>query len=888
MSVLPRILFLGVLVGAPWIFGAVQPQWQFRLSAAVVGLLLWRLGELLCLRRERTSPLTLPTACLPLLVLLLLGTIQLLPRQSALESRMEHAVFPEYAADVSAASVTPAGTVSPSTTRSATARLCFVLAVFLLASEWFVVPPFAWYFCWSLALSGTALSFFGIVQKLSWNGQMFWTIPLTLGGTPFASYVNRNNAAGCLNLFLAGTLGLAVLVFRRDETPGRPIVRRSNRHHPWKLRLLGAIARIEGSHLAVVTMIGVTVAAICFSLSRGGVIAMLLGFVAVGLMASRLISLWTVLGLLVLVGLSAVGLLSWLDQWELVDERLATLLDPAGAASGRLQHWKDTLGAVRDFPWFGTGLGTYRYANQPYQARTSHAWYYNADNQFFEVLVEGGLVGLLAFVSLFALTGLAAISLLRRRGAVEHQALGVVGLFAVTTQAVQSMSDFGLIIPANGLLFAAIAGTTCGMACGGNVPAATPGLIRLWQWQSPVLRVGLQVALTIAAGLFLVEMHATTRAELARDADESFDPETTRLAQVDAELDVVQQALQLRPDDPELHRTAAMIYIGRYRLRAYQALRAASDESTMRPADLWRATSLGVLFTRAAEYEANSDVEALATLRSYPEIAENLIPALAHLRTAQQLCPLIRDATLQVAFLAFLLEGSPEDRLNLAIRHVKGAVFVAPSTPDRLFEAGLVADSLGQAELAETTWQRCLVLSEKWTRFVWNAAMSSRPSEVVLGRVIPPDPGVLVKLAEELRKGGGGESAEGVSAVITRATEVLQNATSSESAPPDVRARFALLRGNKAEAIDWYRAAISHSLQGAPNRLENDWRLTLAQLLLDEQRFEEAFVEYSLARRLTSNRKQIEQIDRKVREVQRAQHLSGPNREMDGSKDREF
>ncbi len=859
MSVLPRLVLLGMVVGAPWLFGAVQPQWQLRMSAVIAGLVLWRLIELLVSRNERVSPVQLPTAILPIVILLLIAAFQLLPRREGMVLQMHHAVLPQYAVDTGASEVNPAGTVSPATTRLATARLFFALSVVLLASQWFVTPPYGKWMCIALAVNGTALGFFGIVQKLSWNGQMFWRVPLSFGGTPFASYVNRNNAAGYLNLCLAGALGLALIVWHRSSTSAG-----FHRFRSWRHTLLATFAQMGAAQLSVVAMIGVLVASISFSLSRGGIIAMIAGGLGVGIMSLGRYSKRLVFGSLIGAGLLAAGMLYWLGQWGVVDQRLSTLIDPAGAAAGRLEHWIDTWGAVRDFPWFGTGLGTYRYANQPYQAHPAHAWYYNADNQFFEVLVETGAAGLLAFVSGLALTGLASVYLMRRGDSIERQAVGVLGLFAVLSQSVQAPTDFGLLMPANGLLFAIIAGGVCGTASQSLVGQHVPGSIRFIHWQSPLLNVGLQVVLTLCAASFLLEMHAATTATLASDKVDVFDPQQSRLAIVDAELQDIQRALQLRPDDSALHRAAAMMYIGRYRLVALEGLRDLVDAPSMTDTQRWRATSLGSLFSRAAEMKRGTDPTALSNLRSLPEIDQNLLPALQHLVTAQQLCPLIRDVTLQIALLGFLSEDIDEERF------VSATLFIAPSTPGRLFEAGVVADTLGHTELAEAAWKRCLTFSTDWTKPIWSLAASQRSRQAILERVVPPNVEVLVTLAESLQDEADRQE------TVERAARVLHNATDETSerrTAPEVFARLARLQGDNSAAIEWYRLALSEISGRSGNRFENEWRLTLAQLLLDEKRFEEAYREYSLLLKLSSNRQQIQSIEGKMRDARRAERL---------------
>jgi hypothetical protein len=142
-----------------------------------------------------------------------------------------------------------------------------------------------------VALNGAALAFFGLVQQLTWNGQLFWSIPLTRGGAPFASYVNRNNAAGFLNMCLACAVGLTVwgLVHNSYAAWRRGIVRPDSEATDSSNHCQGLILRVaavtlsgdapaaagppELRHRALgLTAAGCIAAGVFSSLSRGGMV----------------------------------------------------------------------------------------------------------------------------------------------------------------------------------------------------------------------------------------------------------------------------------------------------------------------------------------------------------------------------------------------------------------------------------------------------------------------------------------------------------------------------------------------------------------------------------------------------------------------------------------
>ncbi|MBX3438963.1 MAG: hypothetical protein KF861_15840, partial [Planctomycetaceae bacterium] len=208
MALIGRISLIAHLLAAPWVFGGVTPEAQWWLSLGVAGLLVLHLIESLV---ERPSgPFHLPTAVLAPVGLLVIAAVQLLPRDEPLVPRMQHAVFAELA-ETFGSDGPVTGTVSPASTRTQASLLFFALGAFVLGSRWFSTGPSQIWLWRALAINGAALAFFGIVQKLTWNGLLFWSVPLRQGGTPFASFVNRNNAAGYLNLCLAAALGVVIL-----------------------------------------------------------------------------------------------------------------------------------------------------------------------------------------------------------------------------------------------------------------------------------------------------------------------------------------------------------------------------------------------------------------------------------------------------------------------------------------------------------------------------------------------------------------------------------------------------------------------------------------------------------------------------------------------------
>jgi O-antigen ligase len=118
---------------------------------------------------------------------------------------------------------------------------------------------------------------------------------------------------------------------------------------------------------------------------------------------------------------------------------------------GRVDYWANSLAMFRDFPVFGTGLGTFKYAYFLYGQESSQ-WLTHAHNDVLENLTDMGLLGFISFALLLLLLAFALLRMwsARRHPEIKPLVLGVlVALFAAVFH---SLFDFSLRIPANAFL----------------------------------------------------------------------------------------------------------------------------------------------------------------------------------------------------------------------------------------------------------------------------------------------------------------------------------------------------------------------------------------------------------------------------------------------------
>ena len=515
LLILVQVTAIGLMTIPAWLLGGIAADTQFWLFvvAACAMLACWAI----CLGRAAASH-PLPVALVPPILAICFGTLQILPLPSTVHRRISDRTerwWRDLAPNVvslaspasnairtageapsrgrsraegmpAAASSEPemakydafAISLYPASTRRDVYLLALGSAAFLLGVTVFAGRVAFFVAGVVVALNGAALSFFGLVQQLTWNGQLYGSVPLTGGGVPFASYVNRNNASGFLNICLGCAIALSAWLLSRHAARGGPENDRQASlgigQNLWAAvrrlfgRMLWALSQLDAATLASLTAAACIAAGILCSLSRGGTVAMIgAAVISFGFASLAGQKRPARMSAVILCAAAACLLVAYLGRSATVTQRLATIFDePTLQAGGRLVNWKDGWRAAKDLLPVGSGLGTYRYAYRAYQQRPYDLWYYHAENQYLEALVEAGLPGLCLLLTMIGLVALACWRLLKRAPDPATYALGLAGTFALSSQAIHAAFDFGLYLPANMLLLALVCGAVCGRARG--------------------------------------------------------------------------------------------------------------------------------------------------------------------------------------------------------------------------------------------------------------------------------------------------------------------------------------------------------------------------------------------------------------------------------------
>lgn len=844
--------FVGILAAAvacltvctlPWILGGVVPLARTILigGAVTAGLL-----SLLSSSLSGRLPASLPVVVFPIIGLIMLGTWQLRPVEADPVSAMTHGVSEPNVADlpmpVSSASISPADT------RTTIGTLLAVATLGIVCFDRIRTRKSAFWFCGALLLNGltlTGIGLTGLFQDTELEINTLWSL-----GTQkaFAGFVNPNNAAGwiCLGFAIAaGWLAMYVRAASASHRHSMGAVRMSLGERLWTGAMQFLAELTVWKILAFVAFTGLA-AGVAVTRSRGGLLALATGTVVAAMLASSMKRIPIVIGTIFLCAAGVYATLNLLDLNSGVATEIRTLRDLDSAAGSRPRHWLDSLHLMFDFPLTGTGLGSYRFATLPYQTLHTGLWYRFADNNFVDIAVEGGLVGLILFLSVGLcglLTGLAGWRQCRKpkqrskhqgQESPEHNApflwgVGTMAVVAALTQAVSGFFDYGVSMPAAAALLVVIVCVTAGCL---NEAEPTSNARRTGAVQGGRMLVfSVHLCLISSAAAYFFDQKA------AAEIDQSVVSATNLLAypvdadeldQVNNERQLLEQRLRRRPDDPEGLTMLAKLADADFRWRVMRSEYGKAVRKRTGFELLWqRYTPL----TIAADLAALSERNPIAAVQRRVTVQQKLKDSgLADVFSRiQRRFPLMPNIAERRAELA-ILNADPEE----FARQSRHALFVEPANAETYYRLGLLAMYDGQHESAEQYWKQSTELAAAYRGSILLHAKQHWPGEEAMQLFGPTSYIECIVAAQECRD-------------VPLKTTLLNRSErlwSEQLAPQDDDSVAALrawqLTSEKRDndAVAWLRERVR--LPGEHVTL----RRQLARVLYRQKKFDEAAAEW--------------------------------------------
>lgn len=232
-----------------------------------------------------------------------------------------------------------------------------------------------------IAWSGAAYAVYGILSYLIEPTMLLWREKRAYVGNLTGTFVNRNTAAAyfgsCAVVWLAILLEQTRRHLRMDKIVWKKV----------PSRLLTATPR---ALIASFSMFFVCLTAMFLTSSRAGVVLSLLALIITFLVYFRRdlpprTGIWIAVGA---SGLVALALLQFLGG------AVSNRFDVQGLADeGRFAVYRATIRLIADYPWFGTGLGTFAWSFPAYRPSEISMWgvWDIAHNTPLELASEVGL-----------------------------------------------------------------------------------------------------------------------------------------------------------------------------------------------------------------------------------------------------------------------------------------------------------------------------------------------------------------------------------------------------------------------------------------------------------------------------------------------------------------
>ncbi len=259
---------------------------------------------------------------------------------------------------------------------------------------------------------GFLVALFAVAQHYTFDGKLYWFVPLPQPSTPFGPFVDRDHFAGFMEL--TASFGIAMLI-----------------QTTWRGEIVALLALLTAMPIAALVLSG----------SRGGIVGFVVAvLVLIFLSRRRNIGVRQVVAFASLLTLAGAFTL-WFGVSATV-QRFEQLAPNSISRDQRLSMDRDTWRIFLRHPWTGTGLGTLETVFPRYETDYDGRVVDHAHNDYLELAAETGAIGSifgLVFIVLLFQQGLANLNSCEGR---SNRAFYTGVLAACSALLVHSFVDF--------------------------------------------------------------------------------------------------------------------------------------------------------------------------------------------------------------------------------------------------------------------------------------------------------------------------------------------------------------------------------------------------------------------------------------------------------------
>ena len=771
--VVGEAVLLALATLSAWPFAAVTAFWECALTVAVAVLAVAWAAHSALTRRFRFRP---DAVSVGLAGLALLSAAQLVPLPLAVvrvvspaRAELHTALTPDRLEQLPGepdppgrAALIPLAT-DPFAARVFAARVLAVFVVYAAARNWLAGRAAFRRLAWAMVGNGVLLAAFALSRFLApVPSDTLWG--LEVGTSAYGPFVNRNHFPDFLALCVG--LGLGLMLTKTDREREAEKKKQKATVGPgsvWEqvTDLIAAPIQLLERPVAVAAAlaVGLMLTSIPFSLSRGGLLAVVGAAVAtwvLGRWQAKAAGGGTIRWAITLaVAVVAAGLM-WKGTAPIQKRFSAALTETT--ADDRTGLWAAGLKQWPGYWLAGSGSGSFARVEPLARGSAEHSFQYeHAHNEFVEAAVEGGAIRL-------ALTAFLAVGLLwtvargyRRWADRSTGGLLLGAWFGLAVLVLHAVTDFAVHLPAVAAAAAVVGGYAMALAADdefaprrrrvgsrrSSAEPTAPEPVEAEDRRGGLAERVTPYLLAAVAVLAAVDARARWRSDEYRVAADRATAPDRRLAHLT-------ERTRVTPGDPVVWFDLAQGHL---------------DAAT--PAD-----------------------------------QEHTAAALRALRTARDLCPVYPAVHARLGLYAGHFAKSEPPLV-----HLERAKRLFPSDPDVWFACGTAALAAGDTPTAEAYWKRSLELSPRLLKGVLKAGAKLTATDL-RDRVLPDDPAVLMEAADVLfpdrarqgehRRPLVSRAAAGERANLTARQFAAVAAATEETSGPD-----------DAEAV-WKRATEAH------------------------------------------------------------------------------
>jgi len=287
-----------------------------------------------------------------------------------------------------------------------------------------------------IMLVGVIESFYGMVEFFSGHRHILYLEGAGWMSSVTGTFINRNYFAGYLLMVIPLSVGF---LFSRKAS--QRIL-----FHGWRHRL----ASLDGKTLLLGFGVILMILGLLFSASRMGIVSLLLSFSLISFLfrshdRSHRFSKTTVL---------IFGLAFLWAAWIGLDAVISRFFTTSEDFQMRWLFWVNTFQIFKDFPLFGSGLGTFAQVFPMYRSFPIRGFVTHAENDFLQLASETGLIGIGLLFILFLFLFIKAVSMIRSLSSREPERyIAIGGLVGILALMFHSLVERNIQVPANAFLF---------------------------------------------------------------------------------------------------------------------------------------------------------------------------------------------------------------------------------------------------------------------------------------------------------------------------------------------------------------------------------------------------------------------------------------------------